>query len=231
MAQKVMDEGWELLCKSRRTELTPTQVIQMLEPAQALINRVLDQCNIIVILIARRLISTYMMTAEYEKAVKQFELVINKNIDVLTNEYGTECYVYHILCDVHFCLLKLGRMEESMPMAKAMHQLYPKVPSTDAVLHTCHSLGIMNNFGNTGNEFSVLDNKTATEMLENAFNSGSVCLPDGVNVDNLRKHLQCSKVGIAPPQGLKITDKPGFIPLIQGADGKWTKPDSECGVQ
>ena len=38
MAKKVMDEGWELLCVSRRTDLTPTQVIQMLEPAQAVIN-------------------------------------------------------------------------------------------------------------------------------------------------------------------------------------------------
>ena len=123
-----MDKGWELLCVSRRTELTPTQVIQMLEPAQVVINWVLDQRNIIVILMARRLISTYTMTKEYEKAVKQFELVINKNIDVLTNEYGTERDVHRILCDVHLCLSKLGRMEESKLMAKAMHQLYPKVP-------------------------------------------------------------------------------------------------------
>jgi dimeric dUTPase (all-alpha-NTP-PPase superfamily) len=220
MAKKVMDKGWEVLCTSRRAELTPTQAIQMLEPAQAVINRILDQRNIIVILVTRRLISMYMEVGEYEKAVKQFELVIKKNVDVITDVYGTERYTHSILCDVHFCLLQLGRMKESMPMAKRMHQLYPKVPSTDTVLDACDGLGITVN---------QLASKSAAGMMEEALNSGSLCLPDGVNVDNLRKHLQCSKAGKEPPKELKITDKPMFIPLIPGADGKLTQ--SKCGIQ
>lgn len=69
-------------------------------------------------------------------------------------------------------------------------------------------------------------------MMEKALDSGSLSLPDGVNVDNLRKHLQCSKAGIEPPKGLKVSDKPMFIPLIPGADGNLRKPGaSECGMQ
>ena len=83
MAKKVMDKGWKLLCVSRRTELTPTQIIQMLEPAQVVINWVLDQRNIIVILMGRRLITKYVETGKYEKAIKQFGLIAKKKPLVL----------------------------------------------------------------------------------------------------------------------------------------------------
>ena len=81
---------------SRRTDLTPTQVIQMLVPAQAVINCILDQRNIIVILMARRLISKYMKVGEYEKAIKQFVSIAEKTIGVLINEYVTTSYIHNM---------------------------------------------------------------------------------------------------------------------------------------
>ena len=76
-----MDKGWELLCVSRHTdsELTPTQVIQMLELAHVVINQVLDQRNIVVILMGGRLITKYVEMGKYEKAIKQFGLIAKKN--------------------------------------------------------------------------------------------------------------------------------------------------------
>ena len=118
-------------------ELTPTQAIQMLEHVQVVINRILDQHNIVVILVARRLMSIYADVGENEKAVKQFELVIKKNINVLTNEYATEYSVHSILCVVHDCLLQLGMTEESTSIAKRMHHLYPKISPTDAIQNAC----------------------------------------------------------------------------------------------
>ena len=228
MAKKAMDEGWEKLCASRCTKLTPMEAIHILEPVQAVINRILDEHNIIVLLVARRLISKYTEVGECEKALKLFELVIKKSIDVLMNEYATVCYVNSIFCDVHLCLLQLGRTEESMPMAQEMYRLYPKVPSTDAVLNACHDETKVGNL-----KISALDNKIAAVMLEQALNSDSLCLPDGVNVDNLRKYLQYSKSGIEPPKGLKIADKTMFIPLTAMADGELIKPEPgpECGIQ
>jgi hypothetical protein len=140
MAKKVMDKGWEVLCTSRRAELTPTQAIQMLEPAQAVINRILDQRNIIVILVARRLITKYMEVGEYEKAVKQFVLIVEKTIGVLINEYATAYYVYSILCEIVVCLLRLGRMEQSKSIEKEMHQLFPRVLITGTTLKAFDSL-------------------------------------------------------------------------------------------
>ena len=46
--------------------------------SRCMINWILDQSNIIVILVARRLISKYMEVGEYEKALKQSELVIKR---------------------------------------------------------------------------------------------------------------------------------------------------------
>ena len=74
-----------------------------------------------------------------------------------------------------------------------------------------------------GIKFSKLNNKKeAAEMMEEALNSGSLCLPDGVNIEDLRRSIHCSKAGIEPPKGLKISDKPMYIPLVmmKGADGK-----------
>ena len=135
MAKKVMYEGWEKLCMSRRTELTATQAIQILEHTQAVINRILDERNIIVILIARRLISKYIEVGEYAKAVKQYVSIIEKAIHVLINEYSTACYVCNILCEIAVCLLRLGRMEQSKEMEREMHQLFPRVLTTGTALN------------------------------------------------------------------------------------------------
>ena len=87
MAKKVMDKGWEVLYTSRRTKLTPTQAIQMLEPAKAVITRTLDQ----------HIIFNYAEVGdlEYEKGVKQFELTINMNTD-------NKCVCYGALCLQHY---------------------------------------------------------------------------------------------------------------------------------
>ena len=177
MAKKMMDKGWGLLCESKHADLSPAQVIHMLESEQAVIKRVLDQRNIIVILMARRLISKYIEAEEYEKAIKQFEEVIKKIIGVLTDKYASPCYVHSILLEIVVCLCKLGRTEESLTMAKGIIEQFPKVTSVDLLLSVLLHSGSL-----------CLADRVRFENLRKL----CICY---------------SNAGIEPPKGLKTSKK------------------------
>ena len=78
-----------------------------------------------------------MDIGENEKAVKKFELVIKKNIDVLTNEYAMEYSVHMSSAIVYYSWGGRKRVRPGDGKKNAADQLYPKVPPTDAIQNAC----------------------------------------------------------------------------------------------
>ena len=188
MVEKVMDKGWELLCEGRCADLSPLQVIQMLEPGLKIQKSFLDQRNIILLLTAKTLMSMYAELGEYDKTTECLKSTIGMvGISALI-QYGTVRDVITIFSGINSCLLKLGRMKESMELSKVMMQLFPKVPSADVFLDAImerdkHPKGF--NLIETDDNLS----REAVEEIEKALNAGALSLPDGVNVENLRTYL------------------------------------------
>ena len=131
-ADKVMHNGWEKICQSRR--MSDSQAIRLLELAIKDQVVVLDKVNIVLILTAIFLL--YKCSLERElcrKAISHFNLIGKKGMNALFVEYGTMTVIEYVTLDIKACCEELGYMKEADEISNLMMTLFPKVPSGDKV--------------------------------------------------------------------------------------------------
>ena len=139
MAQRTMEKAWESLCDGRITpDITPPQIVELLEPSLVMQKSVLDKCNIMLVLTAITLILNYNKLGESQKAVNVFTTLGRIGVASII-EYGTYADIAEITGTMCLCLLDLGRMEEFQVMFSLTQQFHFKKPSTKAL---CEILGL-----------------------------------------------------------------------------------------
>ena len=140
MVRKTMVSGWGVLCDCKTTSnLTPSQVSEMLESSLAAQKIVLDKRNVMLILTAMTLILNHCKLEESQMAVDIYYESLGHVGMTSLMEYGTAKDVYEITGNVCVSLLDLGRMAEFNGMFKLTQQFHPRQPSCEAL---CEMLGL-----------------------------------------------------------------------------------------
>lgn len=132
MALDTMQNAWELLCKGRITpNITPPEIIALLEPTLKSQELVLAKHNVMLILTTITLILNYNIVRESQKAVDLFTSLGQAGTCSII-EYGHASVIAEVMGAMCVCLLDLRRMEEfrkAFSLAKRFHHKAPS-PST-----------------------------------------------------------------------------------------------------
>ena len=143
MALKTMQQAWEVLCDCRITpDITPSQIVELLEPTMKSQLLVLDKCNVMLVLTAIHLILNYSKIGASQKAVDVFTSLGHSGM-VSIVEYGTTANIVEVMSTMCACRLDLRRMEEfrkAFSLTQKFHFMKPSSAALRDMLGLTHVL-------------------------------------------------------------------------------------------